>query len=64
MEPLPTIDEPLIIGTVVDRPNRFVVRVRFDDSPERVFLCDPGVLESMFEQAGKSGVRRSMIRIG
>lgn len=49
MEPLLTIDESLITGTVVDRPNRFVVRVRFDDAPERVFLGDPGALEHILE---------------
>lgn len=49
MEPLLTIDDPLITGMVVDRPNRFVVRVRFDDSPERVFLGDPGALEDILE---------------
>lgn len=49
MKPLLTIDDPLITGTVVDRPNRFVVRVRFDDSPQRVFLGDPGALEDILE---------------
>ncbi len=49
MEPLLTIDDSLITGIVVDRPNRFVVRVRFDDTPERVFLGDPGALEHILE---------------
>lgn len=49
MEPLLTIDDPLVTGQVVDRPNRFVVRVRFDDDPERVFLGDPGALEDTLE---------------
>lgn len=46
-------DGDLVRGTVVERPNRFVLRVRFDtDSaaadtttePERVHLSDPGAL--------------------
>ncbi|RDI72671.1 DNA/RNA nuclease SfsA [Halopelagius longus] len=49
MEPLLTFDEDLLTGTVVDRPNRFVVRVRFDDAPERAFLGDPGALEGTVE---------------
>lgn len=49
MEPLLTIDDTLLTGTVVDRPNRFVVRVRFDDTPERVFLGDPGALDGIVE---------------
>lgn len=32
-EPLYTHDGELVAGTVVDRPNRFVVRVRFDGGP-------------------------------
>jgi sugar fermentation stimulation protein A len=42
MAPLLTVEDDLVTGTVVDRPNRFVVRVRFDTSLERVFLGDPG----------------------
>ena len=38
MDRLLTIDADLVTGTVVDRPNRFVVRARFGDTPERVFL--------------------------
>lgn len=39
------LDGDLETGTVVDRPNRFVLRVRFDDGdPERVHLADPGAL--------------------
>lgn len=50
-------DGALVPGTVVERPNRFVLRVRFDgeetdagvgdgtdDEPERVHLGDPGAL--------------------
>lgn len=37
-------DGLLLEGTVIDRPNRFVVRVAFDDDPERAFLGDPGAL--------------------
>lgn len=44
MDPLLCHDGDLVAGTVVDRPNRFVVRVRFDATPERVFLGDPGAL--------------------
>lgn len=45
-----TVDGELVVGTVVDRPNRFVVRVRFDDEdPERAFLGDPGALEGIVE---------------
>lgn len=49
MEPLHTFEGELVTGTIVDRPNRFVVRVRFDESPERVFLGDPGALEDVLE---------------
>jgi sugar fermentation stimulation protein A len=53
MAPLLTFDGALVSGTVVDRPNRFVVRVRFgeDDGaePERAFLGDPGALEGIVE---------------
>lgn len=58
MDPLLTHEGELLAGTVVDRPNRFVVRVRFDGQPagsgavgpddehdaERAFLGDPGAL--------------------
>lgn len=40
-----THEDELIRGEVVDRPNRFVLEVRFDREPERVFLGDPGALE-------------------
>lgn len=49
MDPLLTVDDDLRTGTIVDRPNRFVVRVRFGDSPERAFLGDPGALENIVE---------------
>jgi len=49
MEPLLTHDRDLLAGTVVDRPNRFVVRVDFGDGPERAFLGDPGALEGVVE---------------
>ena len=49
MEPLRTVNDDLIAGTIVDRPNRFVVRVRFEDGPERAFLGDPGALEDILE---------------
>lgn len=44
-----THDRPLHEGVILDRPNRFVVRVRFDDEPERVFLGDPGALKDVIE---------------
>ena len=49
MDPLLTFDDDLITGQIVDRPNRFVVRVRFDEEPERVFLGDPGALRRTLE---------------
>ena len=49
MEPLLTFDDEVVTGTIVDRQNRFVVRVRFEDTPERVFLGDPGALEGIVE---------------
>ena len=48
-DPLLTLEEELLSGVVVDRPNRFVLRVRFDEEPERVFLGDPGALEGVVE---------------
>lgn len=44
-----TFDGALCSGTIVDRPNRFVVRVRFDGAPERAFLGDPGELAGIVE---------------
>lgn len=46
-----TFDDELVTGQIVDRPNRFVVRVLFADheDPERVFLGDPGALEGILE---------------
>ncbi|WP_129116307.1 DNA/RNA nuclease SfsA [Halegenticoccus tardaugens] len=49
MELLLTIDDDLLTGIIDDRPNRFVVRVRFEDTLGRVFLGDPGALESTVE---------------
>mgnify|MGYP006299012195 CR=1 FL=1 len=40
-------DGELRRGEIVERPNRFVVTVRFDGPPERAFLGDPGALESV-----------------
>lgn len=47
--PVLTHEGELVRGTVVDRPNRFVLTVRFDSSPERVFLGDPGALAVLDE---------------
>ena len=44
-----TITDSLLLGTVIDRPNRFVVRVCFDGTPQRVFLGDPGALTGIIE---------------
>ena len=49
-----TYDDDLVAGTIVDRPNRFVVRVRFDSGSsdgesERVYLPDPGELDGIVE---------------
>ena len=49
MSPLLTFDGELRAGTIVDRPNRFVVRVRFGGDPERAFLGDPGALAGIVE---------------
>lgn len=43
-EPLWTHDVELVAGTVVDRPNRFVLTVEFPSGTEQVFLGDPGAL--------------------
>lgn len=32
-------------------PNRFVVRVRFDDEFDRVFLAEPGGINHVLESA-------------
>jgi DNA-binding sugar fermentation-stimulating protein len=52
MKPLLTIANDLIAGTIVDRPNRFVVRVRFEENPERAFLGDPGALKNILLEGG------------
>lgn len=49
MDPLITYDRQLTPGEVIERPNRFVVIVRFDKTTERVFLADPGALEDLIE---------------
>ncbi|MDS0474504.1 DNA/RNA nuclease SfsA [Natrinema sp. 1APR25-10V2] len=49
MASLLTFDDELVTGRIADRPNRFVVRVRFDGEPKRVFLGDPGALEGILE---------------
>lgn len=46
-DPLLTHGAALVSGTIVDRPNRFVLRVRFDGPPERAHLGDPGVLPTL-----------------
>lgn len=48
-EPLYTVADELQAGEIVDRSNRFVVRVRFNGEPERAFLGDPGALEGIVE---------------
>jgi sugar fermentation stimulation protein A len=53
MTRLLTVDAELMTGTIIDRPNRFVVRVRFGDTRERVFLGDPGALEGIVEPGYK-----------
>lgn len=42
-----TVDGDLVDGAIVDRPNRFVVRVRFDEDAEKVLLGDPGALQNI-----------------
>lgn len=46
-DPLLTHQGELMSGTIVDRPNRFVLRIRFDGAVERVHLGDPGVLPTV-----------------
>lgn len=48
-----TFDDDLVTGRIVDRPNRFVVRVRFDGDVERAFIGDPGALEGILEPGRK-----------
>lgn len=42
-----TRDGDLVTGTVVDRPNRFVLRVRVAGATARAYLGDPGALEGV-----------------
>ena len=62
--PLLTREDDLVVGRIVDRPNRFVVRVRFEGDeggedaaggaePERAFLGDPGALAGIVEPGGE-----------
>ena len=46
-DPLLTHEGELRSGTIVDRPNRFVLRVAFDGAVEQVHLGDPGVLPTV-----------------
>lgn len=39
-----THDRTLVAGRVVDRPNRFVLRVEIDGTVQRAYLADPGEL--------------------
>ncbi len=48
-DPLLTFEDRLVPGDFVDRPNRFVITVRVDESPERVYLADPGALETVLQ---------------
>lgn len=41
---LATHEDTLVAGAVVERPNRFVLRVRVGDETVRAFLGDPGAL--------------------
>lgn len=41
---LATHEEPLTAGEVVDRPNRFVLRVAIEGATDRAYLADPGQL--------------------
>lgn len=41
-ETLPTHRDELIPDAIVDRPDRFVLRVRFDEGVEPVHVGDPG----------------------
>lgn len=49
MDPLLKFEDRLIEGELVERPNRFVLMVRFETTPKRVFLADPGALENVIE---------------
>lgn len=49
MEPLLSVEDGLVTGIIEDRANRFVVRVHFGDTPERLFLGDPGALKGILE---------------
>ncbi len=44
-----SLREPFVSGRIVDRPNRFVIRVRFTDDVARAHLADPGALEGIVE---------------
>lgn len=52
-DPLYTHDDDLVAGTVVDRPNRFVLLTRFDGDTERVYLGDPGELSTVLESGSE-----------
>lgn len=43
-------DSPLHRGTIVDRPNRFLLRVDFEGSTADVFLANPGVLSTVYAE--------------
>lgn len=47
--PLFTYEADLLTGTYVDRPNRFTLRIAFDDRTERVYLRNSGGLETVLE---------------
>lgn len=54
-----TLREPFVTGHIVDRPNRFVVRVRFDGDVARAHLADPGALEGIVEPCHEILCRRA-----
>ncbi|MFB6155381.1 MAG: DNA/RNA nuclease SfsA [Haloferacaceae archaeon] len=51
--PLRTHEGALVTGTVVDRPNRFVLRVRLGGDVERVYLGDPGALTTVLDEGSE-----------
>ncbi len=40
-------------GKILDRPNRFILRVKFDSSSEEVYLANPGALSTVID-SGKN----------
>lgn len=46
-----TYENELKKGEILDRPNRFILRVKFDTGQEKVYLANPGALSTVIDSS-------------